>query len=84
MNPILCHTGSRIHKISSTLAKVIGDRAGEGATPPVPFILQNCFFLINFSLLPIVLCFSFVEVLYSMYSLYAIINVALDERGCHV
>ena len=42
MNPALCHAGSRIHKISSTLSKVIGDGGGgggEGGTPPPPFIL---------------------------------------------
>ena len=41
--------------------------------------------MINFSLRHNVLCFSFVVVLYSMYSLYAIINVVLlNERDCHV
>ena len=51
MNPALCDGGSRIHKISSTLSKVIGDggegggrgmegegREKEGTTSP-PFIL---------------------------------------------
>ena len=28
MNPALCDAGSRIHKISSTLSKVIGDGGG--------------------------------------------------------
>ena len=41
--------------------------------------------MINFSLRHNVLCFSFVVVLYSMYSLYAIIKVVLlNERDCHV
>ena len=41
--------------------------------------------MMNFSLRHNVLCLSFVVVLYSMYSLYAIIYVVLlDERGCHV
>ena len=41
--------------------------------------------LINFSLQHNVLCLSFVVVLYSTYSLYAVIKmVLLDERGCHV
>ena len=35
MNPALGDTGSRIHKILSTLSKVIGD----GGTLPPPFIL---------------------------------------------
>ena len=40
---------------------------------------------INFSLQRNVLCLSFVAVLYSMYSLYAVIKMVLfDERGCHV
>ena len=30
MNVAVCHTGSRIHKISSTLSKVIGDGGGGG------------------------------------------------------
>ena len=41
--------------------------------------------MINFSLCHNVLCFSFVVVLYSMYSLYAIIKlVLLNESNCHV
>ena len=81
MNPALCDAGSRIHKISSTLSKVMG---GGGGTPPPPFILQNCV-MINFSLRHNVLCFSFVVVLYSMHSLYAINKVVLlNERDCHV
>ena len=39
MNPALCHAGSKIHKISSTLSKVVGDGGGGGGTPPPPFIL---------------------------------------------
>ena len=40
LNPALCDAGGRIHKISSTLSKVIGDGGrGEGGTPPPPFIL---------------------------------------------
>ena len=33
------HPGSRIHKISSTLSKIIGDGGGGGGTPPPPYIL---------------------------------------------
>ena len=41
--------------------------------------------MINFSLCHNVLCFSFVVVLHSMYSLGAIIKVVLlNERDCHV
>ena len=41
--------------------------------------------MINFSLNHNVLCLSFVVVLYSMYSLYAVIKmVLLAERGRHV
>ena len=41
--------------------------------------------MINFSLQHNVLCLSFVVVLYSMYSLHAVIKkVLLDERGCDV
>ena len=40
--------------------------------------------MINFSLHHDVLCFSFVVVLYSMYSLYVIIKVVLlNERDIH-
>ena len=46
MNLALCHAGSRIHKISSALSKVIGDWGGGGGEggggtppPPPPFIL---------------------------------------------
>ena len=30
MNPALCHAGSRIHKVLSTVSKVIGDSGGGG------------------------------------------------------
>ena len=42
MNPALCDAGSRIHKLSSTLSKVIGDGGGGGgggSTLSLPFIL---------------------------------------------
>ena len=69
MNPALCHAGSWIHKISSTLSKVIRD----GGHSPVLYYVKLCV-MINFSLHNNVLCFSFVVVMYSMYSLYAIIK----------
>ena len=86
MNPGLCHAGSRIHKISSTLSKVIGDGGGGGG-----FRLHLAFYSVKLCVrLTLasrhnVLCFSFVVVLHSMYSLYAIIKmVLLNEKGCHV
>ena len=83
MNPALCDAGSRIHKISSTLSKVIGDW-GRGNSA-FAFYSVKLFVMINFSLRHNVLSFSFVVVLYSMYSLCAIINVVLlNERDCHV
>ena len=84
MNPTFCHAGSRIHKISSTLSKV-GDREGGGVRghSASPFYSVKLCVMINFSLCHNVLCFSFVVVLYSMYSLYAIIKVVLlNERDC--
>ena len=76
MNPALSHAGSRIYKISSTLSKIIGD-GGHSTFYSVKFCV-----LINFCNM---LCFSFVVILYSMYSLYAIIKVVLlNERDCHV
>ena len=94
MNPALCDAGSRIHKLSSTLSKVIGDGGGggggggEGTLPhsASAFYSVKLCVMTNFSLHHNVLCFSFVVVfLYSMYSLYAIIKaVLLNERDCHV
>ena len=81
MNPALCDAGSRIHKILSTLSKVIGD---WGDTAFAFYSVKLCV-MINFSLRHNVLSFSFVVVLYSMYSLCAIIKVVLlNERDYHV
>ena len=83
MNRTPCDGGSRIHKISSTLSKVIGD-GGGGHYASAFYSVKLCV-MIKFSLCHNVLCFSFVVVLYSMYSLYAIIKVVLlNERDCHV
>ena len=83
MNHALCHTGSRIHKISSIFSKGIGD--GGGGDSSTAFYSVKLCALINLNLRHNVLCFSFVVILYSMDSFYAIIRVALfDERGCHV
>ena len=85
MTPALCDAGSRIHKISSTLSKVIGDRGGGGGHSAFAFYSVKLCVMINFSLCHNVLSFSFVVVLYSMYSLCAIIKVVLlHERDCHV
>ena len=85
MNPALCHARSRIHKISSTLSKVIGDGGGGGGALCLRLLFCKLCAMINFSLHHNVLCFSFVVVLYSKYSLYAIIKVVLfNERGYHL
>ena len=65
------HAGSRIHKISSTLSKVIGNGGGGGGHSSSVFYSVKLCVMINFSLHHNVLCLSFVVVLYSMYSLYA-------------
>ena len=78
----LGHAGSRIHKISSTLSKVIGDGGGGGEHSNSAFYSVQLCVMINFSLQHNVLCLSLVVVLYSMCSLYAVIKmVLLDERG---
>ena len=83
MNTALCDAGSRIHKILSTLSKVIGD-GGKEHSASTFYSVKLCV-MINFSLRHNVLCFSFVVVLFAMYSLYAIIKVVLlNERDCHV
>ena len=59
---------------------VIGGGEGHSALYSVKLCV-----MINVSLRHNVPCFSFVVVLYSMYSLYAIIKeVFLNERDCHV
>ena len=74
MNPALCHAFS----------KVIGDGGGGGGEV-LRLLFRKLCVMINFSLRHNVLCFSFAVVLYSMYSLYAIIKVVLlNERDCHV
>ena len=87
MNPVLCYAGSRIHKILSTLSKVLvieGGGGGHSASASAFYSAKLCV-MINFSLCHNVLCFSFVVVLYSMYRLYAIIKVVnLNDRDCHV
>ena len=85
MNPALCHAGSRINKISSTLSKVIGDGGGGGGHSASSFYSVKLCVMTNFSLRHNALCFSFAVVLYDTYSLYAVIKmVLLNERDCHV
>ena len=62
-----------------------GGKGGrEGHSASAFYSVKLCV-MINFSLCHNVLCFRFVVVLYSMYSLFAIIEVVLlNERGCHV
>ena len=63
---------------------MIGGGGGGGHSASTFYSVKLCV-MINFSLHHNVLCFSFVVVLYSMYSLYAIIKVILlNERDCHV
>ena len=63
---------------------MIGGGGGRGHSTSAFYSVKLCV-MINFSLRHNVLCFSFVAVLYSMYSLYAIIKVVLlNERDCHV
>ena len=76
----------KFHQLFQNLL-VIGEGKGGGGgghSNSVFYSVKLCV-MINFSLQHNVLCLSFVVVLYSMYSLYAVIKrVLLDERGCHV
>ena len=65
MNPALCHAGSRIHKVLSTVSKVIGDWGGGGGGGHSTSVFYSVVYLcamISFSLRHNVLCFSFVVV----------------------
>ena len=79
----LGHAGSRIHKISSTVSKAIGDGEGRGGghSNSVFYSVKFCV-MINFSLHHNVLCLSFVVILYSLYAVIKM--VLLDGRGFHV
>ena len=62
-----------------------GGGGGKGGRGHSAFYAVKLCVMVNFSLRHNVLCFSFVVVLYSTYSLYAIIEVVLlNERDCHV
>ena len=80
MNPALCHAGSRIHKVLSTVSKVIGDWGGGGGHSTSVFysVIYLCA-MISFSLRHNVFCFSFVVVFYSMYNSHVIINGLMKE-----
>ena len=63
----------------------MGGGGGDRGHSASAFYSVKLCVMINFSLRNNVLCFSFVVVLYSMSSLYAIIEVVLlHERDCHV
>ena len=76
----------KFHQLFQKLL-VMGGGVGEGKgghSNSVFYSVKLCV-MINFSLQHNVLCLSFVLVLYTMYSLYAVVKrVLLDERGCHV
>ena len=72
----------KFHQVFQKLL-VMGE-GGVGHSNPAFYSVKLCV-MINFSLQHNVLCLSFVAVLYSTYSLYAVIKMfLLDERGCHV
>ena len=72
----------KFHQLFQKLLVMGG--GGGGHSNSVFYFVKLCV-MINFSLQYNVFCLSFVVVLYSMYSLYAVIKrVLLDERGCHV
>ena len=77
--------GAGFIKFHQLFQKLLVMGGGEGHSNSVFYSVKLCVMMINFSLQHNVLCLSFVVVLYSMYSLYAVIKrVLLDERGCHV
>ena len=83
MNSALCQAWNRNHKIVK-FHQLFQKLLVMGALH-LRFLFCKLCVMINFSLRHNVLCFSFVVVLYSMYSFYAIIKVVpLDERDCYV
>ena len=76
--------GAGFIKFHQLFQKLLVMGEGGGHSNSAFYSVKLCV-TINFSLHHNVLCLSFVVVLYSMYSLYAVIKmVLLDERGCHV
>ena len=70
----------KFHKLFQKLL-VMGGRGHSNST----FYAVKLCVMINFNLHCNVLCLSFVVVLYSKFSLYAVIKMALlDQRGCHL
>ena len=65
--------------------KLVVMGGGEGGHSNFAFYSVKLCVMINFSLHNNVLCLSFAVVLYSTYSLYAVIKMVLpDKRDCHV
>ena len=72
----------KFHQLSLKLL-VIGVGGGGGGHSNSAFYSAKLCVMI--SVQHTVLCLSFAVILYSMYSLYAVIKIVLlDERGCHV
>ena len=75
--------GAEIIKFPKLFQKLLV-MGGGGHSNSTFYSLKLCV-MINFSLNHNVLWLSFVVVLYSVYSLYAVIKMVLfDERGCRV
>ena len=75
----------KFHQLFQRSLVMGGGGGGGGGHSASAFYSVKLCVMINFSFRHNVLCFSFVEVLYSMYSLYAIIKVVLlNEGGCQV
>ena len=86
MNPALSVTlGAGFIKFNQLFQRSLVIGGGGGGHSACAFYSVKLCVMINFCPRDNVLCFSFVVVLYSMYSLYTIIKVVLlDERDCHV
>ena len=75
--------GARFIKFHELFQKLLV-MGGGGHSNSAFYSVKLCV-MINFSLHHNVLCLCFVVVLYSTYSLYAVIKMVLpDERGFHV
>ena len=74
----------KFHQLIQKLLVMGGGRGGGGHSNSTFYSVKLCV-MINCSLQHNVLWLSFVVVLNSMYSLYAVIKMVLpDERSCHV
>ena len=75
----------KFHELFQKLLVMGGEGGGGRGHSNSAFYSVKLCVMINFSLHHNVLCLCFVVVLYSTYSLYAVIKmVLLDERGFHV